>query len=127
MKKFLLLLLGLVLPLYAQVPYQHLLKPLAENWLTYQGDFTGRHFSLLKQVTTDNIDQLVPIVRAAQSLGIGVNFSCYTDNKNGNSEGLLQPSDLDELDTRNLSKIAKLFACDGVTERRVMRAASINP
>ena len=60
MKKFMFLLLGLVLPLRAQVSYQDLLRPLAENWLTYQGDFTGRHFSLLKQVTTDTVRQLVP-------------------------------------------------------------------
>jgi len=53
-------LLLLVLPLQAKVSFQDLLKPPAENWLTYSGDFTGRRFSLLKQITTENAGQMVP-------------------------------------------------------------------
>ena len=37
----------------------------------------------------DNLDQLIPIVHRAASLGCGVNFSVYTDAKNGNREHLL--------------------------------------
>jgi MoaA/NifB/PqqE/SkfB family radical SAM enzyme len=46
----------------------------------------------------DNLDQLLPIVRTAQDLGCGVNFSVYTDFKNGNTEGLLQDGSLSDLD-----------------------------
>lgn len=57
-------------------------------------------------IKRSNLDQLVPIVQTAQSLGVGVNFSCYTDNKNGNPEGLLEKSDLAQLD----EAIAQLLA-----------------
>ncbi len=35
-------------------------------------------------IKDDNLDQLLPIVHRAASLGCGVNFSVYTDAKNGN-------------------------------------------
>jgi MoaA/NifB/PqqE/SkfB family radical SAM enzyme len=37
-------------------------------------------------IKDDNLDQIIPLVRVAQELGIGVNFSVYTDAKNGNRE-----------------------------------------
>jgi MoaA/NifB/PqqE/SkfB family radical SAM enzyme len=37
----------------------------------------------------DNLDQLMPIVERAAALGGGVNFSLYTDFKNGNREHLV--------------------------------------
>jgi MoaA/NifB/PqqE/SkfB family radical SAM enzyme len=40
-------------------------------------------------IKDDNLDQLLPIVERAASLGCGVNFSVYTDAKNGNREHLL--------------------------------------
>ena len=40
-------------------------------------------------IKNDNLDQLMPIVRTAVELGCGVNFSCYTDSKNGNARHLL--------------------------------------
>jgi MoaA/NifB/PqqE/SkfB family radical SAM enzyme len=46
----------------------------------------------------DNLDQLLPIVRTAAQLGCGVNFSVYTDFKNGSREGLLQEGSLSDLD-----------------------------
>lgn len=49
-------------------------------------------------IKRSNLDQLLPIVRRAQELGVGVNFSCYTDNKNGSPEGLVGPDDRDRLD-----------------------------
>src|ERR671920_1139613 len=36
-------------------------------------------------IKDDNLDQLLPIVERAASLGCGVNFSVYTDAKNGNA------------------------------------------
>jgi alcohol dehydrogenase (cytochrome c) len=35
-----------------------LLKPLAESWPTYSGDYTGRRFSALKQVNTTTVKNL---------------------------------------------------------------------
>jgi MoaA/NifB/PqqE/SkfB family radical SAM enzyme len=50
-------------------------------------------------IKNDNLDQLMPIVRRAQELGCGVNFSTYTDKKNGNRDHLLQSRPSDELQT----------------------------
>jgi MoaA/NifB/PqqE/SkfB family radical SAM enzyme len=41
-------------------------------------------------IKDDNLDQLLPIVHRAAALGCGVNFSVYTDAKNGNREHLLR-------------------------------------
>jgi MoaA/NifB/PqqE/SkfB family radical SAM enzyme len=41
-------------------------------------------------IKNDNLDQLMPILSLAAELGCGVNFSVYTDFKNGNREFLLQ-------------------------------------
>jgi len=41
-------------------------------------------------IKNDNLDQIVPIVRRARELGVGVNFSVYTDSKNGNRQFLLR-------------------------------------
>ena len=35
-------------------------------------------------IKNDNLDQILPIVARAEALGVGVNFSVYTDAKNGN-------------------------------------------
>jgi MoaA/NifB/PqqE/SkfB family radical SAM enzyme len=40
-------------------------------------------------IKDDNLDELMPIVERAAALGCGVNFSVYTDSKNGNREHLL--------------------------------------
>jgi MoaA/NifB/PqqE/SkfB family radical SAM enzyme len=40
-------------------------------------------------IKSDNLDQLLPIVEHASALGCGVNFSVYTDAKNGNRDHLL--------------------------------------
>lgn len=45
-----------------------------------------RFNTVIKQ---DNLDQLMPIVERAAELGGGVNFSLYTDFKNGNREHLI--------------------------------------
>lgn len=43
-------------------------------------------------IKRDNLDQLMPIVERAAELGGGVNFSLYTDSKNGSKEGLFDES-----------------------------------
>jgi len=40
-------------------------------------------------IKNDNLDQILPIVARAQELGVGVNFSVYTDAKNGNRDYVL--------------------------------------
>ena len=57
---------------------------------------TGIRFNTV--IKRDNLDQLMPIVLRARELGCGVNFSCYTDAKNGNREGLLGHDQVDELE-----------------------------
>lgn len=37
-------------------------------------------------IKNDNLDQVLAIARTAESLGVGVNFSVYTDAKNGNRD-----------------------------------------
>jgi MoaA/NifB/PqqE/SkfB family radical SAM enzyme len=41
-------------------------------------------------IKRDNLEQLVSVVELARALGIGVNFSVYTDFKNGNRDLLVQ-------------------------------------
>jgi MoaA/NifB/PqqE/SkfB family radical SAM enzyme len=48
-------------------------------------------------IKRDNLDQLMPIVEKAASLNCGVNFSLYTDSKNGNKEFLFEPEQMDHL------------------------------
>ena len=43
-------------------------------------------------IKRDNLDQLMPIAERAASLGGGVNFSLYTDFKNGNRDHLVEPA-----------------------------------
>jgi MoaA/NifB/PqqE/SkfB family radical SAM enzyme len=41
-------------------------------------------------IKDDNLDQLLPIVERAATLGCGVNFSVYTEAKNGNGRHVLR-------------------------------------
>ncbi len=45
---------------WGQLTYERLLKAVDEphNWLTYSGDYSGRRYSLLKQIHTGNVEQL---------------------------------------------------------------------
>jgi MoaA/NifB/PqqE/SkfB family radical SAM enzyme len=54
----------------------------------------------------DNLDQLMPIVERAAELGAGVNFSAYTDSKNGNAAHRPRAEQQQELD----DVIARLLA-----------------
>ncbi len=49
-------------------------------------------------VKRDNLDDIMPIVRRAVELGCGVNFSVYTDAKNGNRDHLLLEGSRQRLD-----------------------------
>ena len=57
-------------------------------------------------IKRDNLDSIMPIVRAAVNLRCGVNLSVYTDAKNGNRDHLLQSGEQDRLD----ALIAELLA-----------------
>ncbi|HEY4732925.1 MAG: radical SAM protein [Gemmatimonadaceae bacterium] len=57
---------------------------------------TGVRFNTV--IKRDNLDQLMPIVRRAREIGCGVNFSCYTDNKNGNADGVIDRENASELE-----------------------------
>lgn len=50
-------------------------------------------------IRASNLDALMTIVRCAAELGVGVNFSMYTDSKNGNPEGLIRAGRLQQLDS----------------------------
>lgn len=41
-------------------------------------------------IKNDNVQEIMPLVRRAQELGVGVNLSVYTDAKNGNGDHLLR-------------------------------------
>lgn len=49
-------------------------------------------------IRDDNLDQLLPIVDRAAALGCGVNFSLYTDSKNGNRAPLVSADHTGELE-----------------------------
>ena len=49
-------------------------------------------------IKNDNLDQILPIVACARELGVGVNFSVYTDAKNGNRNFLIGRSDMPQVD-----------------------------
>src|SRR4029079_2650653 len=49
-------------------------------------------------IKNDNLDQILPIVRYAAEHSVGVNFSVYTDAKNGNREHLIGAAELARLD-----------------------------
>jgi MoaA/NifB/PqqE/SkfB family radical SAM enzyme len=49
-------------------------------------------------IKRSNLDQLVPIVRCAEELGIGVSFSTYTDAKNGNTVHLVSRGEQQHLE-----------------------------
>jgi MoaA/NifB/PqqE/SkfB family radical SAM enzyme len=49
-------------------------------------------------IKNDNLDQILPIVRRAEELGVGVNFSVYTDAKNGNRDYLVGADHVATLD-----------------------------
>src|ERR1700712_5282208 len=48
-------------------------------------------------IKNDNLDSIVPIVMRAAELGVGVNFSIYTDAKNGNRDHLIGDAHYREL------------------------------
>jgi len=57
-------------------------------------------------IKNDNLDQILPLVHRAAELGVGVNFSVYTDAKNGNGAHLLGA----EHDAQLSAVVAELLA-----------------
>jgi MoaA/NifB/PqqE/SkfB family radical SAM enzyme len=55
-------------------------------------------------IKNDNLDQILPIVARAQELGVGVNFSVYTDAKNGNRRYVLS----DDIETELADVVRQL-------------------
>jgi len=53
-----------------------------------------RFNTVIKQ---SNLDQIIPIAERARELGCGVNFSSYSDSKNGNRDGLIPKEKIEEL------------------------------
>ena len=49
-------------------------------------------------IKDDNLDEIMPLVRTAAAMRVGVNLSVYTDFKNGNPAHLLGPAHLARLD-----------------------------
>jgi len=49
-------------------------------------------------IKRDNLSEILPIVRRAEELGVGVSFSTYTDLKNGNGVHRLESGQWPELD-----------------------------
>jgi MoaA/NifB/PqqE/SkfB family radical SAM enzyme len=54
-----------------------------------------RFNTVIKQ---ENLDQILPIADRARALGCGVNFSTYTDAKNGNRDGIIGSANFAELE-----------------------------
>jgi MoaA/NifB/PqqE/SkfB family radical SAM enzyme len=65
-----------------------------------------RFNTVIKQ---SNLDELLPIVKCAEELGVGVSFSTYTDAKNGNAAHLVARDELRHLE----DVIAQLLAFKG--------------
>lgn len=65
---------------------------------------TGIRFNTV--IRRSNLDQIVPIVRRAAELGVGVNLSVYTAQKNGNEADVLGPAQQRELE----AVVAELLA-----------------
>jgi MoaA/NifB/PqqE/SkfB family radical SAM enzyme len=49
-------------------------------------------------IKDDNLDQILPIAHHAAEIGCGVNFSVYTDSKNGSKEHLIRDDQLAAID-----------------------------
>lgn len=49
-------------------------------------------------IKEENLDQILPIAHRARELGCGVNFSTYTDSKNGSRDGIIGSPSFAELE-----------------------------
>lgn len=57
-------------------------------------------------IKDDNLDQIMPIIRRAQEMGVGVNLSVYTDSKNGNTAHLPRADQMQAIE----SLVAEILA-----------------
>ena len=60
MKKTILLLMTMALPLVGQVPFERLKLADSEpgNWLTYSGNYSAQRYSRLNQINATNVKRL---------------------------------------------------------------------
>jgi MoaA/NifB/PqqE/SkfB family radical SAM enzyme len=65
-------------------------------------------------IKDDNIDDVMPIVRHAASVGAGVNLSVYTDFKNGNAAHLIRGGQLARIEALTAELLAYKRAHRGV-------------
>ena len=72
-------------------------------------------------IKNDNIDDIMPIVRCAQSMGAGANLSIYTDFKNGNTEYLITDSQIDRID----ALVAKCL-CGARSNTRIASSSALH-
>src|SRR5215831_8485885 len=90
-KSLLLTLLAAGIPLFGQgysLDSAELLKPLSDNWTSYSGDYSGRRFSLLKNVTVDNVKNLsLAWANTNITMGCGPTGASSTEG-GGSSAGL---------------------------------------
>jgi len=56
-----------------------MLKPLADNWTSYSGDYSGRRYSLLKDVTVNNVKDL-----SLKWINTGITTGCGPTGTGGN-------------------------------------------
>src|SRR4029453_4156288 len=45
-------------PIALEIQSSDLLRPAKENWTSYNGDYTGRRYSALSEITVDNVSGL---------------------------------------------------------------------
>ena len=79
------------IPLFGQgysLDSADLLKPLSDNWTTYSGDYSGKRFSLLKNVTVENVKNLsLAWVNANITTGCGPTGTSSTETSGGSFAG----------------------------------------
>ncbi|MCU0636041.1 MAG: radical SAM protein [Gemmatimonadaceae bacterium] len=69
-------------------------------------------------IKRDNLDQLLPIVERANALGVGVNFSVYTDFKNGSTETQFTADD-----ARDVQEACEMLRAYKRANRRVISSS----
>jgi alcohol dehydrogenase (cytochrome c) len=60
MRRKVICLMLMALPVYGSVRFVDVVKTPADNWLSYSGDYSGQRFSTLSQIRSANVGQLVP-------------------------------------------------------------------
>jgi alcohol dehydrogenase (cytochrome c) len=108
-------------PSSSQVKYQDIVQGPGADWLTYHGDYEGKRYSPLKQITRDNVATLVPKwtyhvegARRLEATPIVSNGVMYITNSN----------EVDALDARTGQRIWQ-FRDDQATQQGVNRGVAV--